>query len=404
MRRFAQRVSQPTDRLNCRAIDCADARRFAHSPGVRESDRRARRLITTSVTHPALDAELLRAVDRRPTPRVRRLADDLRSLRVPLEYPRVTSVNVYLVALTDGWLLVDTGTDLGSLQTALAEAGVHPNRVRALLVTHAHPDHSAQAAPLCDLYGWPLLRGTGPVTAVDPLRDPQVPQAVRHAHCRRAGVPEADLALMADAVVTGRLGAEERRPADLTVAHGDAFDGPQGALGGRRAPGPFARADRAVGPRPPSPDRRRPRLSDWDRVHRVGRLPHPYAEQLGSLQRASALRPAVLYPGHGRPDAEPELRIDAPVESSRHCPSGSCEPSPADRRPHTNSRAGSRPQRRPRCAPVTSRHDARDPRPSGRRRPRRRRRLPARRRSSPRLLRRGRGQRGWARHRRRLRR
>jgi glyoxylase-like metal-dependent hydrolase (beta-lactamase superfamily II) len=229
---------------------------------------------------------------------------------VPLQYPRVTSVNVYLVALTDGWLVVDTGTDLGSLQTALAEAGVHPNRVRALLVTHAHPDHSALAAPLCDTYGWPLLRGTGPVMAVDPLRDPQVPQAVRHAHCRRAGVPEADLALMADAVVTGRLGDDERRPADLTVAHGDAFDGRGArwevvALPGH-SPGQIGLWDAA-----------QRRLIAADLAYPIG-IPfiewgdsvNPYAEQLGSLQRASTLRPAVLYPGHGRPDTEPELRIE----------------------------------------------------------------------------------------------
>jgi glyoxylase-like metal-dependent hydrolase (beta-lactamase superfamily II) len=229
---------------------------------------------------------------------------------VPLQYPRVTSVNVYLVALTDGWLLVDTGTDLGSLQTALAEAGAPPDRVRALLVTHPHPDHSALAAALCDLYGWPLLRGTGPVTAVDPLRDPRVPQAVRHAHCRRAGVPEADLALMADAVVTGRLGEEERRPADLTVAHGDALDGLR------------ARWE-VVGLPGHSPGQ----IGLWDVAHRRliaadlaypigipfiewGDSPNPYAEQLGSLERASALKPAVLYPGHGRPDPEPELRIE----------------------------------------------------------------------------------------------
>ena len=112
-----------------------------------------------------------------------RLADDLWCLRVPLEYPRVASVNVYLVALADGWLVVDTGTGLESLQRGLAEASVRPDGVRALLVTHAHSDHSALAATLCDTHGWPLLRGPGPVTAVDPLRDPQVP--------RRFGMPTA---------------------------------------------------------------------------------------------------------------------------------------------------------------------------------------------------------------------
>jgi glyoxylase-like metal-dependent hydrolase (beta-lactamase superfamily II) len=191
---------------------------------------------------------------------------------------------------------------------ALAEAGAQPNRVRALLVTHAHPDHSALAAPLCDTYGWPLLRGPGPVTAVDPLRDPQVPQPVRHAHCRRAGVPEADLALMSDVVVAG-LGDEERRLADLTVAHGDAFAGRGArwevvALPGH-SPGQMGLWDAA-----------QRRLIAADLAYPSG-IPfiawgdsaNPYAEQLGSLERAAALKPAVLFPGHGRPDTEPELRI-----------------------------------------------------------------------------------------------
>jgi glyoxylase-like metal-dependent hydrolase (beta-lactamase superfamily II) len=150
-------------------------------------------------------------------------------LRLPLDYPRVTSVNAYLVALDEGWLLVDTGTRLELLHAALDAAQVEPGEICALLATHAHSDHSALAATLAEIHGWPLWRGPGPVTAVDALRDNAEPVAARRRRCRRAGVPECDLELMADALITGQLGTETRRPADRELGDGDRLRGRRSA-------------------------------------------------------------------------------------------------------------------------------------------------------------------------------
>lgn len=62
--------------------------------------------------------------------------------------PVATPVNAYLVNLGDRLVLVDTGTatamgpGLGHLPRNLAAAGVSPEAVDLVLITHLHPDHA----------------------------------------------------------------------------------------------------------------------------------------------------------------------------------------------------------------------------------------------------------------------
>ncbi|MFD4539034.1 MBL fold metallo-hydrolase [Streptomyces bauhiniae] len=74
--------------------------------------------------------------DRRVAPGVDRLGDDV--------------VNFYLVREPDGLILVDAGlpAHLGQLRAHLADSGHSPADVRAVLLTHAHPDHTGLAHPL----------------------------------------------------------------------------------------------------------------------------------------------------------------------------------------------------------------------------------------------------------------
>jgi glyoxylase-like metal-dependent hydrolase (beta-lactamase superfamily II) len=66
--------------------------------------------------------------------------------RVELPLPfGLGAINVYLVRLSDGWLLIDCGMDtpacFDALQGALAGLGIAPREIRHLLITHFHPDH-----------------------------------------------------------------------------------------------------------------------------------------------------------------------------------------------------------------------------------------------------------------------
>lgn len=58
-----------------------------------------------------------------------------------------TSVNAFLVHTAGRWVLIDTGVDvafgpsLGHLQASLARAGVKPEQISEVLLTHLHIDH-----------------------------------------------------------------------------------------------------------------------------------------------------------------------------------------------------------------------------------------------------------------------
>ncbi|WP_428687812.1 MBL fold metallo-hydrolase [Roseibium sp.] len=95
-------------------------------------------------------------------------------------------VNAYLVNTGDRLILVDAGTSdalgptMGRLPTALAAAGVTPDQVDAVLITHMHPDH---------LFG--VIDGEGkPVFANAELILPEVDKAFWYDDAAMNGAPE----------------------------------------------------------------------------------------------------------------------------------------------------------------------------------------------------------------------
>ena len=77
-------------------------------------------------------------------------------------------VNAYLVDGDAGVVLVDTGLPRrhGAVESALGEIGRTPSDVVAILLTHAHADHTGGAARLAASTGAPVIASTGDAPAV----------------------------------------------------------------------------------------------------------------------------------------------------------------------------------------------------------------------------------------------
>lgn len=77
-------------------------------------------------------------------------------------------VNAYLVDGDEGVVLVDTGLPRrhGVVESALADIGRTPADVVAILLTHAHADHTGGAARLAASTGAPVIASVGDAPAV----------------------------------------------------------------------------------------------------------------------------------------------------------------------------------------------------------------------------------------------
>jgi glyoxylase-like metal-dependent hydrolase (beta-lactamase superfamily II) len=89
-------------------------------------------------------------------PRFREVYPQVLSLALPLPF-ELESVNVYLVALAQGYLLIDCGMQtepaFETLRAAMEQRGIEWREIRQILLTHMHPDHMGQAARLLELTG-----------------------------------------------------------------------------------------------------------------------------------------------------------------------------------------------------------------------------------------------------------
>jgi phosphoribosyl 1,2-cyclic phosphodiesterase len=97
-----------------------------------------------------------------------------------------SSGNATLVEARDGpharRVLIDCGFSLREFETRLARAGLQPDELDAIFVTHEHGDHVGCAPALSRRYGIPLWTSRGTWRAID---EPQT----EHVHFARDGEP-----------------------------------------------------------------------------------------------------------------------------------------------------------------------------------------------------------------------
>ena len=141
----------------------------------------------------------------RVLPPVEKVQDGLWSIPVPIPNNPLRYVLVYVLELDDGVALVDAGWDTPAaweaLQQGLHVAGASLGDVRAVLVTHIHPDHYGLAGRVREASGaWVGLHPAD--AALLPARyGAGVPDLLREMHhlLRSCGVPEQELGVLADA-------------------------------------------------------------------------------------------------------------------------------------------------------------------------------------------------------------
>ena len=240
-------------------------------------------------------------------------------LRLPLPYTPSAMVNAFLLERPGGnWYLVDCGTSIApgwsALERALGLAGVDMSAIELLVCTHAHADHHGLASEVMKRSGCPLALAAGPTASAEVLRDTVVPLEHRLALAHRSGVPS-ELALAA-ASHPGDDGLHPRPPPDLVLDEGLELETLAGRWRVVPVPGHsptqvmlfddrsrmLFSADLVLAPVIP--------YAEHDYT------PDPWAEHVASLERARALAPSLLLPGHGPPNADAAERIARALDAT----------------------------------------------------------------------------------------
>jgi glyoxylase-like metal-dependent hydrolase (beta-lactamase superfamily II) len=94
-----------------------------------------------------------------PLPEAREVAHGIWKITLPIPFP-LRTVNVYALVGPDGWVLVDAGMGTPDAREAfsagLKKAGLDISDLRAIVLTHHHPDHIGLSGELQEQSGVPV--------------------------------------------------------------------------------------------------------------------------------------------------------------------------------------------------------------------------------------------------------
>jgi glyoxylase-like metal-dependent hydrolase (beta-lactamase superfamily II) len=92
-------------------------------------------------------------------PVAREVASDIWKVTIPIPFP-LRTVNMYILRGKEGWALIDTGMGTPDARAAFEEgmriAGVSLEGLRAIVLTHHHPDHIGLSGELHEKSGAPV--------------------------------------------------------------------------------------------------------------------------------------------------------------------------------------------------------------------------------------------------------
>lgn len=257
-------------------------------------------------------------------PPVEKVAPGLWSIPVPIPDSPLRYVLVYAFELDDGVAIVDAGWDTEDAWQALTDGlvtiGASIEHVRAVLVTHIHPDHYGLAGRVREASGaWVGLHPADAALIGERYEDVHPLLDRTRALLRSCGVPDHEAADLANSSVPLRFWVQTVRP-DRLIDDGDRLDLPGWDLRAIWTPGHspghlcFVEEERRL---LLTGDCVLPRISPNVGVHPQQR-PNPLAEFLDSLQRLDRYDPELVLPAHEYRFVDLHGRLAALAEHHQH--------------------------------------------------------------------------------------
>lgn len=262
-----------------------------------------------------------------PEHSIHEVAPGIWQLTVPIPFPLKT-VNMYALVDPSGWVLIDTAIGTPevrrTLYASLQHVGLQLSMLRAIVVTHNHPDHIGLTGELHEQSGAPVYMHTLDITSLYDLWGDGAAQQVQHSldffalHGFQAEEPwytqisnserQRILTLPPrEAIVELQDGqrielAQEVYRVIWTPGHSDG----QVCLF-RERDGVFVSADHVLA-----------RITPNIGLYSFAGRPDPLADYIHSLHKVESLPVQLTLPGHGPVFTEPQLRIAEIIEHHQH--------------------------------------------------------------------------------------